>query len=303
MLAIRRVVILTSIDAGALRGDLADRLLPIDLERLTEGERRLDEDLAEAFTRAHPSLLGALCSLVSEVLALLPTVRLSAMPRMADAARVMAAVDLALGTDSLKTYRKLGQRVAAEVVEGDPVAAALCALVRSKGSWTGTPADLLEEIRPEHPGRGWPADATRLSGHLRRAAPTLRSVGVDVEQVRNKGTRLVRLSGVDAEGSGVDAGVDASDSASTPNPQVTPQMGSGVDAEDAKTPTSLCWHSTEEGGNGPPVRDEGKTASSASSVHPDEMTGACHLCSRRTGLKDEASRWRCSRCRVEAEVR
>ncbi|MDQ3641490.1 MAG: ATP-binding protein, partial [Actinomycetota bacterium] len=109
VLAIRRVVILTSIDAGALRGDLADRLLPIDLERLDERERRLDEDLAEAFERAHPALLGALCSLLSDVLAVLPGVRLERLPRMADAARVMAAVDEVLGTESLRTYLGLGR--------------------------------------------------------------------------------------------------------------------------------------------------------------------------------------------------
>lgn len=285
VLAIRRVVILTSIDAGALRGDLADRLLPVDLERLAEGNRRLDEELAEGFSMAHPSLLGALCSLVSEVLALLPTVRLATMPRMADAARVMAAVDMVMGTDSLGTYLALGKRVAAEVVEGDPVAAALCALVKSKGPWTGTPGELLDEIRPEHQSRGWPADATRLSGRLRRAAPTLRAVGVNVEQRRNGGVRkvhLTRLVGGDAEGSEGDARGDAESLASPLNGQVSPQMALGGDAEDAETPSSLCRLSKENEGNRTPGRDAGKTASSASSVTP--LFSKCFRCTSRGPL-------------------
>lgn len=206
VLAIRRVVILTSIDAGALRGDLADRLLPIDLERMSDGDRRLDEDLAETFTQVHASLLGSLCTLASEVLALLPTVRLATMPRMADAARVMAAVDDALGTRSLDTYLALGQRMAAEVVDGDPVAAALCRLVETKGAWSGTPTELLDELRPEHLPRGWPADAARLSGRLQRAAPTLRTVGVDVDLVKSHGARLVKVTRVAGSANGAGDG-------------------------------------------------------------------------------------------------
>lgn len=63
VLAFRRVVLLTAIDPGALRGDLADRLLLLDLDRIPPERRRLDADLDAAFTRAHPRLLGALCDL------------------------------------------------------------------------------------------------------------------------------------------------------------------------------------------------------------------------------------------------
>lgn len=276
VLAIRRVIILTSIDAGALRGDLGDRLLPVELERLDEGRRRLDEELADAFDAAHPTVLGGLCTLASSVLAVLPQVRLTTLPRMADAARVMAAVDQVLGMSSLPSYLALGKRVAAEVVEGDAVAGAVRNLVAHRGTWSGTPAELLEVIRPEHPGRGWPADATRLSGRLRRAAPTLRAVGVNVEHVKLRGGRVIRLSRGDAEPLRGDA----------ENASVTPSVtlnGAGQDlfsaqgdARDAGNPSPLCRLSKEEGGNEAPPGDGAIPASSASQRHPGpERCGRC----------------------------
>ncbi len=314
VLAIRRVVILTSIDAGALRGDLADRLLPIDLERLGDGERRLDEELAEAFALAHPALLGALCTLTSEVLAVLPTLSLPTLPRMADAARVMAAVDIILGTDSLGTYLTMGKRVAAEVVEGDAVAAAVCRLVEEKATWSGTPAELLEELRPEHPPRGWPADATRLSGRLRRAAPNLRSVGVEVEQFRVRGSRVLRLSQGDAEAGQGDAEGDARGDAEaasvTPNPQVGAHLDPRVTLGDAKSPSPLCRLSTERGGNRAPTRDGGNSASSASSVTlgsvnaaaswaHEEGGGSCASCGKPTLRRGADGRLLHATCAVQ----
>ncbi|MDQ3640432.1 MAG: ATP-binding protein [Actinomycetota bacterium] len=276
VLSIKRVVILTSIDAGALRGDLADRLLPVDLERLGEGERRRDEELAGAFAAAHPRLLGAVCELVSQVLALLPTIHLDVMPRMADAARVMAAVDMVMSTDSLSTYLALGKRMAAEVVEGDAVAGAVRNLVATRGTWSGTSAELLDVIRPEHPGRGWPADPTRLSGRLRRAAPTLRAVGVNVEHIKVQGTKLIRLSqGVAESLQGV---------ASVPSDTLSDTLdgaGQGLFspqgvAEAAETPTPLCPLSKEEGGNETPPRDKPIRAALATQRHPGpEKCGRC----------------------------
>ena len=268
VLAIRRAIILTSIDAGALRGDLADRLLPVDLERLGERERRLDEDLTEAFERSHSGLLGALCTLASDVLAVLPTVQLPTMPRMADAARVMAAVDRVLGTDSLGTYLALGKRVAAEVVEGDPVAQAVRALVERAVSWRGTPTELLDELRPEHPGRGWPADATRLAGRLRRAAPTLRSVGVEVEQLKVRGARVVRLSQGDAEAFQGDADLSSVTLSVTLEGAGQPLFPPQGDAEDAETPTPICRSQMKRGGSGAPNGDGANPASLASQRHP-----------------------------------
>jgi hypothetical protein len=198
VLSLRRVVILTSIDAGALRGDLADRLLPIDLRRLGPSERKLDREIDRLFAECHPRVLGALMTLVSKVLKVLPTIPPAALPRMADAAHVFEAVDTVAGTKARDKYLRLGTRMAEEVVEGDPVADAVRRLAISKGTWSGTATQLLLEITPASPApvpKSWPPDPARLMQRLNRAQAALRDAGVNVTTTRvsKAGTRMIKL--------------------------------------------------------------------------------------------------------------
>ena len=55
VLAFRRVVMMTSIDAGQLDGDLAERLLLIELQPMADGARRTDAELTAAYLAAQPS--------------------------------------------------------------------------------------------------------------------------------------------------------------------------------------------------------------------------------------------------------
>lgn len=190
VLAFRRVVMLTAIDPGALKGDLAERLLPVELERIPPKQRRHDDELAADWSAAHPLVLGALLDLAADVLRVLPEVHLDTLPRMADFARIIAAVDKALGNDvpgALGTYLQLGGRLAAEVVEGDPVAVRVRDHALATGKWSGTAGDLLCVLTPDDDqerrrlGRDWPTTGAGMAGALRRAAPALRSLGVTVE--------------------------------------------------------------------------------------------------------------------------
>jgi hypothetical protein len=180
VLSYRRVLIVTAIDAGSLRGDLADRLLPVELERISEERRRLDGELEAAFAEMHPRLLGALLDLVARVIAEIGNVHVGRLPRMADFGRVLAALDRVRGTRSFDAYRDLGQSIAEDVVDGDIVASAITQLV-ADGAWRGTAQALLSAITPE--GRvpaGWPSSPRACSGALRRVVPALRSTGVEV---------------------------------------------------------------------------------------------------------------------------
>jgi hypothetical protein len=188
VLSFRRVVMLTSIDPGALRGDLADRLVVFDLQRIGRWHRRTDRDIDERWHEAHPRILGALLNLTAAVLAALPTVRLDHLPRMADFARVVAALDQVLGTRGLDAYLGLEGRLAAEVVESDPVAERVRAFVTDRGAWTGTATALLTLLTPDPAPRRWPTSARALAGQLRRVAPALRHVGVHYEPGREPGT-------------------------------------------------------------------------------------------------------------------
>lgn len=204
VLAFRRVVMLSAIDTGALRGDLADRLLLVDLERIPPTGRRDDAELTAAYTDGLPRYVGALLTLTSEVLGVLPTVHLAERPRMADFARVLAAVDIVLGTTALGTYRGQSTRLAVEVIDSDPVAIAVRAMFDQAGEWVGTAGDLLDKLTPDRPPKGWPTSAQGMGAALRRAAPALRSVGITVEAPDRRqagtGRRLWTLAAADEAG-------------------------------------------------------------------------------------------------------
>ncbi|MEF9884373.1 hypothetical protein [Streptomyces sp. P9-A4] len=182
---------MTTIDAGALAGDLAERLLMLDLQLIEPERRRTEEELATAFEAVRPAVLGALFDLLASVLAALPNVRLDSLPRMADFARVLAAVDQVMEWNTLDDYLAASANVAGDALEGDPFGSAVVALVEQCGTWTGTAAQLLEHVQPPGGIRPptWPKDATRASGKVKRIAPLLRSVGITVDDTQRSRDR------------------------------------------------------------------------------------------------------------------
>ena len=187
VLTYRRCVVLTSIDAGALRGDLGDRLMLVDLERIGERQRMTEADLDRRYAEAKPRLLAGLLWAVSRTLAALPTVELAEMPRMADFARVLAAVDAACpeltGGRALELFAGQRERIAADVIESDAVATAIVALIDGRGgSWTGTAGELHTALTPDKPPQGWPKTGRGMVGPLKRITPALRQVGIEVNK-------------------------------------------------------------------------------------------------------------------------
>jgi len=183
VLMLRRPVILNAIDAGAMRGDLADRLVTIELERIDPAARLTDDAIGRRFAEAHQTVLTGLLDLTVRVLAALPDVTLAELPRMADFARILAALDHVTSWQSLATYLSKRAAVAVDVVDGDLVAATIRDVVTADGRWQGTATQLLDVVNsraPEHRPKGWPGSPRALAGYLRRIAPDLRNVGVEM---------------------------------------------------------------------------------------------------------------------------
>jgi hypothetical protein len=55
---LRRAVLLNGINVPTDRGDVLDRSLVVELERIPDGERRTEEELWERFEAEHPSYSG-----------------------------------------------------------------------------------------------------------------------------------------------------------------------------------------------------------------------------------------------------
>ncbi|MFD0457866.1 ATP-binding protein [Streptomyces violaceoruber] len=184
VLEFRRVLAMTTIDAGALAGDLAERLLTIELHTIPDRRRREEAELDAAYADAHPGILASLFDLLAEVLRVLPDVQLEERPRMADFARVLAAVDKVQGWNTLESYKATARDAVADVLEGEPFAQAVVALVDRAGAdgLTLTASELLERVvTPDRLPKKWPKDPTRAGGQLKRLAPALRTIGIEVD--------------------------------------------------------------------------------------------------------------------------
>jgi hypothetical protein len=92
ILEFRRVVAFTSVHPGVLAGDLADRLLAVELDPIDETARLPEIELLAKFEQLRPQLFGALLDEVAAVLQRLPTITIDRLPRMADFARILAAL-------------------------------------------------------------------------------------------------------------------------------------------------------------------------------------------------------------------
>lgn len=188
VVSFRRVLAITTIEAGSLRGDLADRLVLVELATIDDKSRRDEGEIDPRFAEIAPRLLGAFCGLLSKTLAARPHVRLERRPRMADFARVLAAVDAVRGSQSLATYLGQRERLAAEVVDGDPVGSVVAEWLEAT---SGTVHTLnMKELRralvahDSECADRLPRTDKGLGGVLRRLAPALRLHGVEVNPPR-----------------------------------------------------------------------------------------------------------------------
>ncbi len=179
VLSFKRVVALTSIDVGALRGDLAERLLLVDLDPISEDKRKSELDLDQAYRAVHASIFGALLTLAGKVFYQLPKVQLKRLPRMADFAKVCAAMDAVLGTSSLALFLDQRKRIACDVLDADQVGSAIVSwMSRRAESWSGSASQLMDEIKPEDTDRSWPRSPRGLGSRVRRLIPALALQGI-----------------------------------------------------------------------------------------------------------------------------
>jgi hypothetical protein len=197
VMQIQRVIGMTTIDAGAMKGDLAERLMVVELDPIPPHKRRTDDQVKTDYEAAAPAILGAILDLTARVLAILPEVHVPELPRLADFAKILAAIDQANDWSTFADFTDLAQEITEAVIEADPFADAVRAMICEKKNWTGTAARLLELLPPDGAPKSWPRTARSVSGHLRRVAPALRKHGVGIEFTRSQDqnrTRVIALS-------------------------------------------------------------------------------------------------------------
>ena len=200
---LRGAVILNGIAlSSALRSDLAERLLPLELVR--PGEYRTEAQVGAHFDAHHRAMLGAVLDDAAAILAHRDRVTTPRDLRMADFALALAAFDAARGTDALDTYRAMHDEAAAEALDTDAIARAVLDYLAPGDTFDGTASDLLKRLGSVRDGlvhagdldpQGWwPKDGARLSGALTRSGPLLAAHGVTYRKGRNMRGRTLHLA-------------------------------------------------------------------------------------------------------------
>jgi hypothetical protein len=182
-----RPVILNGIEDMVTRPDLADRCVFLTLREIPEERRRSEQELKAQFEEVIPQILGALLDAVVHGLRMLPHTRLDKLPRMADFALWATACEPALWPAGTFWGAYSGNRDHAveDVIEADPIAAAVHTMMATRTEWRGTATDLLDALgaaagEMQCRAKTWPNSPRALAGRLRRAAAFLRKVGIEI---------------------------------------------------------------------------------------------------------------------------
>jgi hypothetical protein len=280
-----RPVILNGIEDIVTRPDLADRAVFLTLEPIPEDRRRPEQELWAAFEAERPRILGVLLDAVAKGLAELPRTKLDKLPRMADFALWATACETALWPQGTFWSAYCGNRDDAVegVIDADPIAAAVRAVMTTRTEWTGTASELLgalAEMVGERVAKSktWPDSPRALAGRLRRAATFLRKIGIDIgfEREGRARTRMIRITTTGKPASPETQGTQPSASSTPPADQPKANSGNGFASPCLRTVASLADGST--GGNDSPVRtnplksNTETDADGADARHPRQST-------------------------------
>ncbi len=270
-----RPVILNGIEDIVTRPDLADRAVFLTLESIPEERRRPEAELWAAFDVERPCILGVLLDAVVEGLRRLPETRLEKLPRMADFALWATACETALWPADTFWSAYCGNRDEAVegVIDADPIAAAIRAVMATRTVWTGTASDLLgalAEVVGERVAKSktWPDNARALSGRLRRAATFLRKIGIEIGFGREgrARTRTINIATTPSHTAPENAGVRPS--ASSAPSFSSPGMGLGAD-DPSKVSSAVS--SAEKHSTGKELDDTDGTDGKSAVLSGDEV--------------------------------
>ena len=170
-----RPVILNGIEDIVTRPDLADRAVFLTLEAIPEDRRRPEAELWAAFDAERPRILGALLDAAVQGLKMLPDITLERLPRMADFALWASACETAIWPAGTFWSAYCGNRdeVVDNVIEADPVAAAVRAVMEERAGWTGTATDLPgRPCRISRGARRQVQDLARQTSDIVRTPPS-----------------------------------------------------------------------------------------------------------------------------------
>jgi hypothetical protein len=204
IIELRRAVIVNGINVPTDRGDVLDRSLVVELERIPDGERKTEEELWERFEAEHPKLLGALFDTLSKAIALKPSLKLSRRPRLADWGEYAAAVYEVMGWGAetfLKDWDEVVKVQNQATLDGSPVAQAIIKFMEDKDEYTATSSEMHSKLKVVATQLGvdvdrdkaWPKSARWLWRRIKEVLPLLVAAGIEANRGRDESAKQIAL--------------------------------------------------------------------------------------------------------------
>jgi len=203
-----RCVGLTDINIAAERGDMLQRSLLLGLLAIPKCDRKTEKQLKNSFEKERQSILGAMLDVLVRAIRIYPTIKLEGLNRMADYVVWGCAITEALGIDKkhfLEAYEENINAQNLEVVRASPISDVLVKLMETNplGGWKGTPSQLYSELEEKAKElkistrqKAWPKKPHVLTRRLNELAPSLPSIGYQIEMSRSGKSRLICINSV-----------------------------------------------------------------------------------------------------------
>ncbi len=224
--SMKRAVLLNGINPPSERGDVQDRTLPIELERIDKRERLPEDDFWMQFSLAHPELLGAVFDALSGALRARHTVVLEERPRLADWGLYAAALYESQGwgvEQFVEDWKGVEQAQQQGTLDGSVVAQAVILYMKDKESVEKTAANLHKAIETAveadldlDADKTWPKTGRTLWKKIREVTPLLEAHGI--RAYRKNDNRAGRPIVLDTDFTGGGPGKSADDNADDKRP-------------------------------------------------------------------------------------
>ncbi|MHB1908330.1 MAG: hypothetical protein ACYCQJ_05590 [Nitrososphaerales archaeon] len=189
------------------RGDILDRTLPIEIERIKDVDRRLDSEVEAYLETAIPKVLGAIFKGLSKTMGKIDLVSQELngkLPRMADFCVWAEAFCQAMGYEKglfVKRFNEKMEDNAKRSVEGDCVSELIQRLVSNQNEWSGSASDLLAILKSMDRDLGLmykeslPNDPRKLGRIVNDIRIGMSSLGINIQKQKGThGTRMILIS-------------------------------------------------------------------------------------------------------------
>ncbi|MCP4474831.1 MAG: hypothetical protein GY821_09775 [Gammaproteobacteria bacterium] len=202
VIAVKRPIILNGVSPVVTAPDLLDRTISVELPVITSRVEK--REIVRQFEAQLPSILGGLLDIMASAMEKLPDITMSSLeqPRLFEYAKLGKAVAMSLGVtadDFMQQFNDSKINAMYRTIDAMPVAGALLEWLKmqTKNEYRMTAKELFDKLE-DYRVNAWPQSPHGLSSALRKAAPILPYLGVQIEQsVKNRGYKRWHIKRVE----------------------------------------------------------------------------------------------------------